>query len=87
MYLRRSANGVQEVGPPSPDAGLYIHARGGEVTKVSIPKGALAFQTGEALEICTEGRLRATPHLVKAGSWTPNAADTSRGKGVERWNR
>ncbi|KAG8962322.1 serine/threonine-protein kinase HAL4/sat4 [Tulasnella sp. 425] len=67
-----------EVPAPSVDAGLYIHTRGGEVKKVSIPKNALAFQTGEALELCTAGRLRATPHLVKAGSWTPAAASVSR---------
>lgn len=81
LYLKSEGpNGPPvEVPAPSLDAGLYIHTRGGEVTKVSIPKDALAFQTGEALELCTAGRLRATPHLVKAGSWTPAAASVSRG--------
>lgn len=80
LYLRKEGpDGLPvEVPAPSVDAGLYIHTRGGEVTKVSIPKNALAFQTGEALELCTAGRLRATPHLVKAGSWTPAAASVSR---------
>jgi len=79
LYLRESSSGhPEEVPPPSTDAGLYIHTRGGAVTKVSIPKDALAFQTGEALELCTGGRLRATPHLVKAGAWTPEAATISR---------
>ncbi|KAG8908116.1 hypothetical protein FRB99_000144 [Tulasnella sp. 403] len=83
MYLQHgskvSASSLPvEVPPPSPDAGLYIHTRGGKVVKVSIPKHALAFQTGEALELCTAGRLRATPHLVKAGAWTPEATRVSR---------
>lgn len=47
---------------PSPASGLYIRNRGGDLTKVSIPQDCLAFQTGEALEIATGGKLRATPH-------------------------
>ncbi|KAG8982963.1 hypothetical protein FRB90_006436 [Tulasnella sp. 427] len=80
LYLKKAAatDAPVEVPAPSPDAGLYIHTRGGAVKKVSIPKDALAFQTGEALELCTAGRLRATPHLVKAGSWTPEAGSVSR---------
>jgi hypothetical protein len=53
---------------PSPTSGLYIRTRGGELTKVSIPADCLAFQTGEALEVATGGKLRATPHCVRAGS-------------------
>jgi len=34
---------------------------------VAIPPGALAFQTGEALELATDGQLRATPHCVRVG--------------------
>ncbi|KAI5991547.1 Clavaminate synthase-like protein [Pisolithus albus] len=52
---------------PSPESGLYIRTRGGELTKVSIPDDCLAFQTGEALQLVTEGRLRATPHCVRVG--------------------
>lgn len=80
LYLKKDNpnDPAVEVSAPSLDAGLYIHTRGGEIKKVSIPKDALAFQTGEALELCTAGRLRATPHLVKAGSWTPAAALVSR---------
>lgn len=53
---------------PDPNAGLYIHARSGKVTKVNIPKDCLAFQTGEALEVITRGRFRAVPHFVKGVS-------------------
>jgi isopenicillin N synthase-like dioxygenase len=67
-----------EVPEPTPDAGLYIHTRGGKVTKAVIPNDALAFQTGEAVELCTGGRLRATPHLVTGGSWTEAAENVSR---------
>ncbi|KAN0125045.1 hypothetical protein V8E52_001597 [Russula decolorans] len=53
---------------PSPSSGLYIRTRGGELTKVMIPPDCLAFQTGEALELATAGRLRATPHCVRVGA-------------------
>ena len=52
---------------PDPDAGLYIHARDSTITKVSIPPDCLAFQTGEALQVITEGKFRAVPHFVRAG--------------------
>ncbi|KAG1885599.1 Clavaminate synthase-like protein, partial [Suillus subluteus] len=52
---------------PSPTSGLYIRTRGGDLTKVSIPPDCLAFQTGEALELVTAGKLRATPHCVRVG--------------------
>ena len=58
----------QIVGSPSPTSGLYIRSRGGTLTKVSIPPDCLAFQTGQALELATGGRLRATPHCVRVGS-------------------
>lgn len=51
--------------PPDPEAGLYIMDRMGELKKVAIPKDALAFQTGEALQSITNGKLKAVPHLVK----------------------
>jgi isopenicillin N synthase-like dioxygenase len=50
---------------PDPAAGLYIRSRTGDVVKVNIPKDCLAFQTGEALELITQGRFRAVPHFVK----------------------
>lgn len=54
---------------PDPKAGLYIHSRTGAVVKVAIPRDCLAFQTGEALEIITQGRFKAVPHFVRgAGS-------------------
>ncbi|KAF2182508.1 Clavaminate synthase-like protein [Zopfia rhizophila CBS 207.26] len=50
---------------PDPKAGLYIHSRTGAVTKVSIPRDCLGFQTGEALEIITKGKFKAVPHFVR----------------------
>ncbi|RSH78132.1 uncharacterized protein EHS24_002588 [Apiotrichum porosum] len=69
MYLDTASGAV--VGPNA-GAGLYIYPRGvsprdGQAVKVSIPVDCLAFQTGEAVEILTDGRLRATPHYVSAG--------------------
>jgi len=62
---------------PDPDAGLYIKDRKGGVVKVGIPKDCLAFQTGEALEVITEGKLKAVPHFVR-GCRTSKAAGVSR---------
>lgn len=47
------------------------------MTKVSIPSDSLAFQTGEALEVATAGKLRATPHCVRVGAG-PGAEKVSR---------
>jgi len=69
MFFRRT--GAEEptvIPPPSPTSGLYIRTRGGKLLMVSIPSNCLAFQTGEALEIATNGRLLATPHCVRVGS-------------------
>ena len=52
---------------PDNAAGLYIRSRTGQTTKVSIPPTCLAFQTGEALELVTEGKFRAVPHFVRSG--------------------
>ncbi|KAI0067773.1 Clavaminate synthase-like protein [Artomyces pyxidatus] len=69
MYLRHNVGSPPSVVPsPSPVSGLYIRTRGGDLTKVSIPADCLAFQTGEALELATSGRLRATPHCVRVGA-------------------
>jgi isopenicillin N synthase-like dioxygenase len=69
---------VTPVPAPSPAAGLYIKTRGGELTQVRIPPDCLAFQTGEALELATAGKLRATPHCVRAGGGGPGAERISR---------
>lgn len=53
---------------PDPAAGLYIHNRHGKVVQVKIPKDALAFQTGSALEAATYGEFKAVPHFVKGAS-------------------
>lgn len=55
---------------PDPKAGLYIHSRTGAVTKVAIPRDCLAFQTGEALEIITQGKFKAVPHFVRGAGPT-----------------
>jgi len=71
MYLSYENSGEPVVrSAPTPTSGLYIKTRGGKLTKVSIPSDCLAFQTGEALELATNGNLRATPHCVRAGGYT-----------------
>jgi len=77
MFLEETEGHEPRVVPSPPDSGLYIRTRGGQLTKVSIPPDSLAFQTGEALEVATGHRLRATPHCVRVGS-NPNAARISR---------
>jgi isopenicillin N synthase-like dioxygenase len=78
MYIQEGEGLEPTIIPsPSPTSGLYIRTRGGELTKVSIPADCLAFQTGEALEVATGGKLRATPHCVRAGS-SPEAGKVSR---------
>ncbi|KAF9455010.1 Clavaminate synthase-like protein, partial [Macrolepiota fuliginosa MF-IS2] len=79
MFLRKESNGEPAVIPsPSPSSGLYIRTRGGDLTKVLIPVDSLAFQTGEALELATGGKLRATPHCVRVGAGGTDAANISR---------
>jgi isopenicillin N synthase-like dioxygenase len=56
---------LTEIPSPSPTAGLYIKSRSDEIYKVSIPKDALAFQTGETLELITQGKFKAVPHFVR----------------------
>lgn len=78
MYLQQQPNvPPTTVNAPSSSSGLYIRTRGGELTKVSIPVDCLAFQTGEALELATAGKLRATPHCVRVGA-APGAENISR---------
>ena len=67
-------------GPPDTDAGLYIKDRAGEIVKVGIPRDALAFQTGEALERITRGRFRAVPHFVRG-----MASAKGRGVALNTW--
>ena len=68
MFLRHVENGEPDTITAPPTSGLYIRTRGGNVVKVSIPKDCVAFQTGEALEIATNGHLLATPHCVAVGA-------------------
>jgi isopenicillin N synthase-like dioxygenase len=78
MFLRDDG-GPEPIHVPSPSqvSGLYIRSRGGDLTKVDIPADCLAFQTGEALELATAGKLRATPHCVRVGAGA-DAEKTSR---------
>ncbi|KLO19979.1 Clavaminate synthase-like protein [Schizopora paradoxa] len=79
LYLKTTEDGDPIIVPsPSPEAGLYIRSRGGELTKATIPADCLAFQTGEALELATGGKLRATPHCVRAGVVSKEALNVSR---------
>lgn len=68
MYVSHEHGTPTVVPSPSSQSGLYIRNRGGDLTKVSIPSDCLAFQTGEALELATNGKLRATPHCVRVGA-------------------
>ncbi|KAG8680010.1 hypothetical protein FRC09_018544 [Ceratobasidium sp. 395] len=77
IYLQHGSSEPRMVPAPSAQSGLYIRTRGGDLVKVSIPANALAFQTGEALELATAGRLRATPHCVRVGA-APGAESVSR---------
>lgn len=77
IYLQHSSGKPEATAAPSAQSGLYIRTRGGDLVKVSIPADALAFQTGEALELATAGRLRATPHCVRVGAG-PGAETVSR---------
>jgi isopenicillin N synthase-like dioxygenase len=71
MFLRDDGGSEPTlVHSPSPSSGLYIRSRGGDLCKVTIPADCLAFQTGEALELATAGKLRATPHCVRVGTGT-----------------
>ncbi|OAP57275.1 hypothetical protein AYL99_08013 [Fonsecaea erecta] len=53
---------------PDPKAGLYIRSRGDQVVKVDIPADCIAFQTGEALQMITDGKFKAVPHFVRGPS-------------------
>ncbi|KAI3642534.1 hypothetical protein MP228_012089 [Amoeboaphelidium protococcarum] len=44
--------------------GLHIRNRDNQIVRVQIPTNCMAIQTGEALEIMSDGTLRATPHCV-----------------------
>lgn len=56
---------LSEISCPDHEAGLYIKSRRGDVVKVVIPQDCLAFQTGETLEVITEGHFKAVPHFVR----------------------
>ena len=47
------------------NSGLYILDRSGKVVRVLIPENMLAFQTGEGLQLLSNGKLIGTPHCVR----------------------
>ncbi|RMX95686.1 hypothetical protein D0868_11597 [Hortaea werneckii] len=53
---------------PDPNAGLWIKDRSGRKTLVDIPRGCLAFQTGQALQYITRGKFKAVPHYVRGAA-------------------
>jgi len=60
---------------PSASAGLYIRPRGSDTpVRATIPSDCLAFQTGEALQLFSAGRVAATPHAVFGGPSGPATA-------------
>lgn len=66
QYVDESDSSLPELpSSPSPAAGLYIRDRSGKTHKVAIPRDCLAFQTGEALELITQGKFKAVPHFVR----------------------
>jgi isopenicillin N synthase-like dioxygenase len=74
MFLDRDGN---EVPCPDPDAGLFIRSRQGDIVKVNMPPGTMAFQIGETAQIHSGGVLQATPHSVGAAA-SPEAAHIGR---------
>lgn len=74
LFMEETGDEMRELEKsPDPRAGLYIRDRSGRSVKVAIPADCLAFQTGEALQIVTAGKLRAVPHYVR-GCEVPNVA-------------
>ncbi|KIV81925.1 hypothetical protein PV11_04072 [Exophiala sideris] len=65
MFIDEASEDTELLASPDPNAGLYILSRSGQIHKVSIPRDCLAFQTGEALELITQGKFKAVPHFVK----------------------
>jgi hypothetical protein len=69
MFLDESSSSSEDLSElqssPDPSSGLYILSRTQQIHKVSIPRNALAFQTGEALELITAGKFKAVPHFVR----------------------
>lgn len=63
---------------PDPSAGLYIYSRDSSLVKISIPTDCLAFQTGEALQLITQGKFKAVPHYVKATTRLPRGMKVAR---------
>jgi isopenicillin N synthase-like dioxygenase len=61
---------AQTITAPDSSAGLYIRTRAQELVHVRLPPTSLGFQIGETMSIQSRGRLKATPHAVKAAPGT-----------------
>lgn len=57
---------TEEITCPDDISGLYIKAQNNEIVKVSFGEDELVYQIGDTTEILSGGRLRATPHCVRA---------------------
>ena len=69
LFHPASSRSSYQVPCPTTSAGLFIKPRSGDsIIRASFPSDCVAFQTGEALEVLSKGRLKATPHAVRAGS-------------------
>ncbi|KAK1924791.1 Clavaminate synthase-like protein [Papiliotrema laurentii] len=75
LYLSETPSGDVKATHPPASSGLFIFPRGerSRPVQVHIPPDCLAFQTGEALQVLTGGRLVATPHFVSGKAPTAGA--------------
>eukprot|EP00339_Tiarina_fusa_P005447 CAMPEP_0117018604 /NCGR_PEP_ID=MMETSP0472-20121206/14368_1 /TAXON_ID=693140 ORGANISM="Tiarina fusus, Strain LIS" /NCGR_SAMPLE_ID=MMETSP0472 /ASSEMBLY_ACC=CAM_ASM_000603 /LENGTH=504 /DNA_ID=CAMNT_0004723307 /DNA_START=298 /DNA_END=1812 /DNA_ORIENTATION=+ len=62
---------------PPPPPGLYIDTLERGRTHVSLPPTSLGFQLGETIQLLSRGRLRATPHAVRAPTSRTSTSTTS----------
>lgn len=77
MFLDETAPSRSEITSPDAKSGLYILDRHNSTHKIAIPRDALAFQTGETLQLITKGRFKAVPHYVRG-------AGSEKGLGIAR---
>jgi isopenicillin N synthase-like dioxygenase len=67
LYLDEATGGAPAAGATAdPTAGLYVRGRRGQLARVRIPDGHVAFQIGETAQVHSGGLLQATPHAVRA---------------------
>ncbi|KAH6869326.1 hypothetical protein B0T10DRAFT_467323 [Thelonectria olida] len=59
------SNTTKLLASPDPTGGLYVKSQTGQTVQVKMPRGCIAFQTGEPLEKITRGKFRAVPQSVR----------------------